>query len=372
MALLSRALELVNMLPEPQRAPTEAGLLTALAADRMAAFDPYALETYETLAARAAQYGLIDVQARALVDLSFYLSLYSTEHSLDAANRALSLSAKQDPVERLYTRAACAFRRLMLCGWNDGDAREFVAAHGEAGSSIPARQADSVQVCMFRWLTGHYRDGVRLSLALRTRLLEAADTPNAAYFEQVSATITTNRLFLGDWGDALAELAVEMESARKNDSLRLLFWLSILRAWVHLHALDFRGVIEICLPFAPLLRALEGQGTSELPAAISPAQLHMALICRGSASAALGETTQALEDLSNAGRDMDRNNVLLDWYWRMQLDTALTQSWLAQGNLASADAAAKRLLERSLTTADRTWKGIAWGSQCARRPCKRR
>ncbi len=51
-ALLSRALELVNKLPESARAATEAGLLTALAADRMAAFDPAALETYETLAAR--------------------------------------------------------------------------------------------------------------------------------------------------------------------------------------------------------------------------------------------------------------------------------------------------------------------------------
>ncbi len=208
---------------------------------------------------------LSNVQARALVDLSFYLSLYSTERSLDAADRALRLSADQDPVERLYTRAACAFRRLVLCGWNDGDAREFVAAHGEAGSNIPARRADSVQVCMFRWLTGHYRDGVRLSLALRTKLLEAAEAPSAADFEQVSATISTSRLFIGDWGDAIADLSIEMESARKNDSLRVMFWLSILRAWVHLHALDFKGVIEICLPFAPLLRGLEGQDASELP-----------------------------------------------------------------------------------------------------------
>ncbi len=59
-SLLSRALELVNKLPVAERAATEAALLTALAADRMAAFDPYALETYETLAARAAQYGLIE------------------------------------------------------------------------------------------------------------------------------------------------------------------------------------------------------------------------------------------------------------------------------------------------------------------------
>ncbi len=84
------------------------------------------------------------------------------------------------------------------------------------------------------------------------------------------------------------------------------------------------------------------------------------MICRGSASAALGDATQAIADLSNAGRDMDRNNVLLDWYWRMQLDAALTQAWLAKGDQACADTAAKQLLERALTTPDRTWQGIAW------------
>ncbi len=172
----------------------------------------------------------------------------------------------------------------MLCGWNDGDAREFVAAHGDAGASMPARRADSVQVCMFRWLTGITGMECDCRSPFARNCSRPPRPPNAADFEQVSATVATNRLFLGDWGDALAQLSVEMESARKNDNLRLMFWLSILRAWVHLHAMDFEGVIEICLPFAPLLRALEGQGTSELPASVSPAQLHMALICRGSAS----------------------------------------------------------------------------------------
>ncbi|MEJ0039662.1 MAG: AAA family ATPase [Gammaproteobacteria bacterium] len=359
-SLLSRALELANKLPERQRASTEAALLTALAADRMAAFDPYALETYETLAARAAQFGLIDVQAHALIDLSFYLSLYSAERSLDAASRALSLSDKQEPAERIHTRAACAFRRLLLSGWNADDAREFTAVHGEEGASVPTRRSDWVEVSLFRWLSGRYRDGLRLALEFRARVFEAAETPNLADFEQVSAAIATNRLFLGEWGDALDGLSVEMDRARRNDSSQRMYWVPILRAWVHLHALDFKGVLEICLPFAPLLRALEGTGTSELPAAVSLAQLHIAMICRGSAAAALGDSTQALEDLSNASRDMDRNIVLFDWYWRMQLEAALTQVWLAKGDLASADAAAKRLLERALTTADRTWQAIAW------------
>jgi len=76
-SLLQRALELVSNLPEAQRAPKEMELLEKLASNRAAALDMRAIETYETLAARAAQYGQIDVQVRAFIDLSFPLSLFS-------------------------------------------------------------------------------------------------------------------------------------------------------------------------------------------------------------------------------------------------------------------------------------------------------
>jgi predicted ATPase len=76
-AMLARALELVSHLPEAERARTEPQLLATLATHRMATFDMRAIETYETLAARAADYGLIDLQARALLDLSYFLSLMS-------------------------------------------------------------------------------------------------------------------------------------------------------------------------------------------------------------------------------------------------------------------------------------------------------
>src|SRR3984957_8310157 len=73
-ALLVRALELVSHLSAAQRAQAEPQLLVALAAHRAAAFDMRAIETYETLAAQAADYGLIDMQARALLDLSYFSS----------------------------------------------------------------------------------------------------------------------------------------------------------------------------------------------------------------------------------------------------------------------------------------------------------
>src|SRR5580698_4222341 len=83
-AMLARALELVDKLPEAQRARTEPPLLATLTAHRWAGWDVSAIESYEILAARAAGYGLIDLQVRVLLDLSYYLSYSSAERSLEA------------------------------------------------------------------------------------------------------------------------------------------------------------------------------------------------------------------------------------------------------------------------------------------------
>jgi hypothetical protein len=280
--MLSRALELVSKLPEERRASTETDLLTALASDRLALFDPGALGTYETLAARAGQYGLIDVQVRAL-DLSFYLALSSGNACLDAAKRALSLSAKQDPKMSVRTRAACAFRRLAVRGWNPEDVGEFTAAHGVTGASTPARRSDLVELSLFLWLSGKYRDGLRLAMEFGAKLVEGAQTPQFIDIEQVGAAIASNRLFLGDWGDALDGLSPQLAGAQKDENYQRLLWLSIMRAWVHLHALDFRGVIDICTSVAPFLREPKYKDTSDVPATVTRAQVHMARISVGCA-----------------------------------------------------------------------------------------
>jgi hypothetical protein len=84
------------------------------------------------------------------------------------------------------------------------------------------------------------------------------------------------------------------------------------------------------------------------------------LILSGSASAGLGDYARALEDLSSAASEMNRQTVFLDWYWRMPLAAGLTELWLAMGDCARAQLEAERLLELSLATAERTWQGLAW------------
>jgi DNA-binding winged helix-turn-helix (wHTH) protein/tetratricopeptide (TPR) repeat protein len=361
-SLLTRALELVSNLPEAQRARTEPQLLAILAAHRWAGWDMRVIETLETLAARAAGCGLIDVQARALVDLSFFFSLISAERCLEAVQRALRLSEGQDPAMRTRTRTACAFRRLSVSGWNAQDVLEFREGFAELGKEhgLPALASDLVDDCFIRWSSGEYREGRRLALEARAKLLELGANPNSRIEYEISGAMAPlNLLFLGEWGEALKEYATAIAWAQKNANYHYLQWLRVQQAWLHLHALDFKGVLGICAAALALARDPALRTAPGWPIGF-PRQVRNAFICSASASTALGDYTRALEDFSMARSEMDRQTVFFDWYWRMPLAAGLTELWLAKGDCVRARLEAERFLKISLATADRHWQGLAW------------
>jgi len=57
---------------------------------------------------------------------------------------------------------------------------------------------------------------------------------------------------------------------------------------------------------------------------------------------------------------MNQQMVIVDWYWRMQLQSSLTELWLAKRDLKQARTEAERFLEVTLVTAERTWQALAW------------
>src|SRR5437867_4527115 len=78
-ALLQHALQLCAKLPEGERATSETGILERLAAMYVVSVDARAVETCYTLAARAAAYGLIDLEVKALIDMAYPLSWVDRE-----------------------------------------------------------------------------------------------------------------------------------------------------------------------------------------------------------------------------------------------------------------------------------------------------
>ena len=91
-----------------------------------------------------------------------------------------------------------------------------------------------------------------------------------------------------------------------------------------------------------------------------PEDARISLIIRGSAESGLGNYDLALKHLSTARNAMDQQIVIVDWYWRMQLQSSLTEMWLAKGDLKQARIEAETFLEVSLVTAERTWQALAW------------
>jgi tetratricopeptide (TPR) repeat protein len=121
------------------------------------------------------------------------------------------------------------------------------------------------------------------------------------------------------------------------------------RAWLYIHAMDYAGALSICERLLPLVRE---------PARTYPHRL--CLILAGAAESGLGNHDRALERLQAASDEMDRQKVVLDWYWRLQLESALTEVWLAKGDLGKARRQASRLLDAAQATAERTWQALAW------------
>jgi hypothetical protein len=57
---------------------------------------------------------------------------------------------------------------------------------------------------------------------------------------------------------------------------------------------------------------------------------------------------------------MDPPRIIFDWYWRMPLESALTELWLAKGDLAQARPQAESFLKITMATAEHTWQALAW------------
>jgi hypothetical protein len=282
--------------------------------------------------------------------------LTSAERGLEAAQRAQRLSAEQDPAMRMRTRAIGAFRRLSVSGRNTQDALEFRAGLAELhkGQDSAALDFGLVEGIQIRFISGEYREARRLALEVRAKWLQPGANPNLRIeYYRANALALLSLVFLGEWGAALREFAAAMAEARKNVSENHILWLQIHQAWLHLHALDFMGVLAICRSALALLRdpALR---------AAPPPQLRRALICSGAASAAVGDYARALEDLSAARSEMDRQTVFFDWYWRMPIAAGLSEVWLAKGDLVRARLEAEQLLDLALATDERTWQGLAW------------
>jgi len=353
-AHLQHALELSGRLPDSERGMNELAVLEELAAMYLVSFDARAVETYETLAARAAAGELIDLEVTALVNMAYPLSWIDAERSLAVVDRALRLSTRQrDPLQQARTRVSCLVRRIWTGGWNARDAqgcREAVEHIRQSGHRH-LLAAHLIDANFIKWVSSEYRTAHQDVVESLAVLVERnVDNPYLSFVHWLSQfTLPWSLLFLGEWGEALRIITAEITLADKNGDRYRGQTLQLYRAWVYLHAMDFPGVLEIC--------------NSILPSLGAPARRpwrRFCLVLTGAAEAALGRHVAAANQLIAARNEMERQPVIHDWYCRIILEQALTDTWLAKGDLTQARPEAERFLELTLATAERTWQSLAW------------
>ena len=356
-SFLRRALRLVPYLPETERAQTEIALLETLATTYIAVYDPSefdaALEAYQTLADRAAHYGRVDVEVRALIEQAFPLSWISSQRSLEALERALRLGDRIDPVTRTKIRSSCASGRIWANGWDAGDAEESRAAVAElAGTEAPAVLAQHRgDFGVVEWASSRYREAL-MSAAEGLPIL-AAECARDPYL--TSAYIKTQMIgcwslmSLGQLGLALQETKAAIAVMEKNGNYYRAKTMELFVGLTHHYTLDFEGTLAVCESVFPSV---------DHPARSIERRLCLALA--GLAETGLGSHVRAVEHLSRARDEIDRHAVILSWWVRMLVEQGFTESALAQGDLGRARRQAARFLETTLTTPQRTFQALAW------------
>lgn len=363
--ILRRALQLCTKLRESERALCEIEVLELLGMIHAGDYDLRAIESFEAMASRAADHGLVDIEARALIGLAYPLSWISSRRCLEALERALFLGDHQsDRLLRAVTRINSFFYRIWVGGWNPQDVEEYRKEFDEIQSlgDLVTRSYHLGQYSVLQWASSEYRKADRnlseaVSSLLRSDVSNHLNLTLIYWVHQLFSS--SSLLFLGEWGRAFNQFRAGIAMLDKNGDAYRANTLRLYLAWAHLQAMDFESVLKIC---DSAFTDPEKTALNATPDPLSPLpeEARICLILKGSAQLGLGNCDRALENLLAARNAMDQETVIIDWYWRMPLESALSEVWLSSGDLARARSQVDSFLNVTLSTQEHTWQALAW------------
>jgi len=352
--LLERALEFAGKLPAEQRPRTEMEILETLARILYLTVNPPAANLYETLAARAAQCGAVNVEVRAVVEMARLWSWSDSGRALELLDRAEQINARQaDPLARANARIMCMSWRLLNGGRRTTDAPEARKL------MLELRDAGRVTGPLLIWYSrlqsvcSQHRESLRCALEGLARLTQGSPVNPLTDMENVTAAnlLIEGHLFLGEWGEALRVIEATIAELTKNANETYAHNFRFRYAELSVFAMDHGGALTIC----------ESAESALGKSIIGPAH-RFRLTLVGTAEAALGLHERAHEHLSQVRDEMNRQRLIYDDYTRFLLESAFTELWLAKGDLSQASGQSQRFLEFTLGAEERTWQTLAWNA----------
>lgn len=354
-ANLQHAFELAGRLPLGERPAVETDILVSLGGLDVATFDARDVESLTLLREGAARYGLVDIEAKALVDLSLPVARRDGKRALELLDLALRASeAQRDPLLRAQTRSTCMVRRISIRGWSEEDAAECARALAEirrlgTTHDVARHVLDATLIDFF---SSRYRDARRAADDSLTCLLaesgEKYYLPDAVSHWTRDAVVPWGLTYLGEWDAALQDLDAGIVRAERNADTNVMHTLRLNRALVQVFAMDFSSARAICDDALPHLD----------PPALA-AQRRYCLAIAGAAEAGLGNHERALERLLTVREEAESGMVVFDWYRWLMVQWALTNLWLSKHDFVSARTEAELFLAHAGATAERTWQALA-------------
>ncbi len=124
--------------------------------------------------------------------------------------------------------------------------------------------------------------------------------------------------------------------------------LKLNRAWIHFHAMDFGEVIAT------------GEVAESSEYEFGNAYLvRMSRLLTGAAYVALGDRERGVATLAKARAEMNSHLIVFDWCFRLFLHAAMTEYWLAEGDLIQARNEARLYSSLALKTESFTYAALA-------------
>jgi DNA-binding winged helix-turn-helix (wHTH) protein/tetratricopeptide (TPR) repeat protein len=348
-SILRHALTVAEKLPPSQNRPLQVGVLRSLCAILEADLDDRAMESFELLAEKTEQYGLIEEHVRTLNDMAGFVARSDNQRCIQILNRAIELAPQiLDPVLRTRELATSHINRIVLRGWSKVDEAECRRWIDQARPQISSRELAPL-LLQFSWVLVHL-SRYREALAVAEEALVNFDAYYRGQRNSLGYLAKQFALeFLGEWGRALQwseELAALMNKTG-YPARAASFMMIRARICIHADALVaaqsfLDSVLPLCLEskLVPLIRSCHAW---------------IAL-----SSARLGDVDRAMDLLVMLDEDLSRLPLPADITFRPVLEWGFVEAFLAVGNMVMADLHHQRWVAAAERIGEVTWQGLAW------------